>query len=349
MRRDPRPERLGEVDARAPALDAAPAGQRDGARLRPRRVQGAAQGAAARQPRLGRGQLLQEDERRPRTSPTRRGSTGWARARRTPRSRRSSSGSASRRRAAASRWRTSPAACSRRSRSRGRCSRHRCCCCWTSRRPASTRARSRRCRSSSARSGAQHDSTILLCTHDMNEAEELADRIGLLDRGELLFLEPVEDVKDRLRRRDARGGVLRGDRPHVRGREDRRRRGEGGVRVMAAVDTTFTRRRIVRNELDRPLRGRRAQPVPDQALLPLGPRVPGLDDREHADDRVHLARRRARPGRAERARDASCSSAASSGRSSGSSSRSSRRRSPGSAGRGRSSTRSWRRSRVRST
>jgi ABC-2 type transport system ATP-binding protein len=43
----------------------------------------------------------------------------------------------------------------------------------------------------------RHDSTILLCTHDMNEAEELADRIGLLDRGELLFLEPVQDVKDR--------------------------------------------------------------------------------------------------------------------------------------------------------
>jgi ABC-2 type transport system ATP-binding protein len=43
----------------------------------------------------------------------------------------------------------------------------------------------------------RHDSTILLCTHDMKEAEELADRIGLLDRGELLFLEPVEDVKRR--------------------------------------------------------------------------------------------------------------------------------------------------------
>src|SRR3954468_14705139 len=33
-----------------------------------------------------------------------------------------------------------------------------------------------------------HDSTILLCTHDMDEAESLADRVGLLDRGELLFL-----------------------------------------------------------------------------------------------------------------------------------------------------------------
>ena len=45
----------------------------------------------------------------------------------------------------------------------------------------------------------RHDSTILLCTHDMKEAEDLADRVGLLDRGELLFLEPVEDVKDRYR------------------------------------------------------------------------------------------------------------------------------------------------------
>jgi ABC-2 type transport system ATP-binding protein len=43
----------------------------------------------------------------------------------------------------------------------------------------------------------RHDSTILLCTHDMKEAEELADRVGLLDRGELLFLEPVCDVLER--------------------------------------------------------------------------------------------------------------------------------------------------------
>jgi ABC-2 type transport system ATP-binding protein len=42
-----------------------------------------------------------------------------------------------------------------------------------------------------------HDATILLCTHDMNEAEALADRVGLLDRGELLFLEPVDEVKKR--------------------------------------------------------------------------------------------------------------------------------------------------------
>ncbi len=44
---------------------------------------------------------------------------------------------------------------------------------------------------------ALHDATILLCTHDMAEAESLADRVGVLDRGRLLFLEPVQDVKDR--------------------------------------------------------------------------------------------------------------------------------------------------------
>jgi ABC-2 type transport system ATP-binding protein len=44
---------------------------------------------------------------------------------------------------------------------------------------------------------ALHDATILLCTHDMKEAEDLADRVGLLDRGELLFLEPAEQVKER--------------------------------------------------------------------------------------------------------------------------------------------------------
>ena len=42
-----------------------------------------------------------------------------------------------------------------------------------------------------------HDATILLCTHDMLEAETLADRVGILDRGELLLLEPVDQVKER--------------------------------------------------------------------------------------------------------------------------------------------------------
>ena len=42
-----------------------------------------------------------------------------------------------------------------------------------------------------------HDSTILLCTHDLDEAEALADRVGILDRGHLLALEPADDLKAR--------------------------------------------------------------------------------------------------------------------------------------------------------
>jgi ABC-2 type transport system ATP-binding protein len=42
-----------------------------------------------------------------------------------------------------------------------------------------------------------HDCTILLCTHDLAEAELLADRVGILDRGELLCLEPVDELKQR--------------------------------------------------------------------------------------------------------------------------------------------------------
>jgi ABC-2 type transport system ATP-binding protein len=44
---------------------------------------------------------------------------------------------------------------------------------------------------------AEHDATILLCTHDLAEAEALAERVGILDRGELLCLEPVDELLDR--------------------------------------------------------------------------------------------------------------------------------------------------------
>ena len=42
-----------------------------------------------------------------------------------------------------------------------------------------------------------HDATILLCTHDLAEAEALADRIGILDQGRLLVLEPAGELKAR--------------------------------------------------------------------------------------------------------------------------------------------------------
>jgi ABC-2 type transport system ATP-binding protein len=42
-----------------------------------------------------------------------------------------------------------------------------------------------------------HDATILLCTHDLDEAESLAERVGILDRGRLLALEPADELKAR--------------------------------------------------------------------------------------------------------------------------------------------------------
>jgi ABC-2 type transport system ATP-binding protein len=42
-----------------------------------------------------------------------------------------------------------------------------------------------------------HDTTILLCTHDMAEAEALAERVGILDRGRLLALESAAALRRR--------------------------------------------------------------------------------------------------------------------------------------------------------
>jgi len=42
-----------------------------------------------------------------------------------------------------------------------------------------------------------HDSTILLCTHDLVEAETLADRVGILHEGELIELAPANELKER--------------------------------------------------------------------------------------------------------------------------------------------------------
>jgi ABC-2 type transport system ATP-binding protein len=44
-----------------------------------------------------------------------------------------------------------------------------------------------------------HDATVLLCTHDLVEAEELAERVGILHRGELLCLAPADELKRRYR------------------------------------------------------------------------------------------------------------------------------------------------------
>jgi ABC-2 type transport system ATP-binding protein len=44
---------------------------------------------------------------------------------------------------------------------------------------------------------AVHDTTTLLCTHDMREAEDLADRVGILDRGRLLAVDPPAELMAR--------------------------------------------------------------------------------------------------------------------------------------------------------
>ena len=40
-----------------------------------------------------------------------------------------------------------------------------------------------------------HDATILLCTHDMAEAEALCDRVAIVDKGKLVALDRVEGLK----------------------------------------------------------------------------------------------------------------------------------------------------------
>jgi ABC-2 type transport system ATP-binding protein len=42
-----------------------------------------------------------------------------------------------------------------------------------------------------------HDATVLLCTHDLVEAEQLAERVGILDRGRLIELAPASELKSK--------------------------------------------------------------------------------------------------------------------------------------------------------
>jgi ABC-2 type transport system ATP-binding protein len=55
---------------------------------------------------------------------------------------------------------------------------------------------------------ATHDTTTVLCTHDMREAEALADRVGILDRGRLLALEPADALRRRYGARDLEEAFL---------------------------------------------------------------------------------------------------------------------------------------------
>ena len=103
----------------------------------------------------------------------------------------------------------------------------RACSCSTSRPPVSTRARSSRCRSSSARCGRCTTRRSSSARTTSARRSPLADRVGILDRGELLALEPADALKAPLRRRDARGGVLRGHGPRLLDEEDELDAGSG--------------------------------------------------------------------------------------------------------------------------
>jgi len=49
---------------------------------------------------------------------------------------------------------------------------------------------------------AEHHTTVLLCTHDLAEAEALAERVGILHAGRLLALEPTAELCSRFDARD---------------------------------------------------------------------------------------------------------------------------------------------------
>jgi ABC-2 type transport system ATP-binding protein len=42
---------------------------------------------------------------------------------------------------------------------------------------------------------ATHDATIVLTTHDMDEADRLCDRVAVLDRGRMIALDTPENLK----------------------------------------------------------------------------------------------------------------------------------------------------------
>jgi ABC-2 type transport system ATP-binding protein len=41
----------------------------------------------------------------------------------------------------------------------------------------------------------EHDATIVLCTHDMSEAEALCDRVAIVDKGRLIALDTVDGLR----------------------------------------------------------------------------------------------------------------------------------------------------------
>jgi ABC-2 type transport system ATP-binding protein len=43
-----------------------------------------------------------------------------------------------------------------------------------------------------------HDATILITTHDMDEAEALCDRVAIIDQGRIVAMDTVDELKRRI-------------------------------------------------------------------------------------------------------------------------------------------------------
>src|SRR3954462_8524289 len=238
MRRDPRAERLGQVDARPPAFDAADQRRRRGTDLRPRRVQGHPRDPAAGQPRLGRGELLQEDVggREPllrgavlRDGPVQDadGRAGDPREGRLPvRAPRRADGEPLTRHAAEGRTRASAAD--------------------VAGPPAPRRADDRPRPALEARGAGVHqgrprrarrDDPALHARHERGGGPRRPHRAAR--PGGAVVPRAGRGREAPVRRRHARRGVLRRDGSHVRGRATGRRRVQGGVRRMTAIGATM--------------------------------------------------------------------------------------------------------------
>src|SRR5581483_5079266 len=216
-------------------------------RLRARRVQGPAGGAPAREPRVGGGELLQEDERgrepRVRCTLLRNDAVGDARA---------DPGHPRARGVPAEPPRRGDGAPVARDAAEGRA---RAGAAHLAGAPAARRADDRARPALEGGGAGVHprdpaaarlDDPALHARHEGGRGARRSYRAARPRRA--VVPRAGRRREGAVRRRDDRGGVLRRHRPGVRGREDGRGRGEGGVR-MTSAEITFSRRRVLRDEL----------------------------------------------------------------------------------------------------
>ncbi len=164
---------------------------------------------------------------------------------------------------------------------------------------------------------ASHDSTILLCTHDMGEAEELCDRIGILVDGNLIALDTPLGLKQQYQQGDelptleevfmlATGLSLDdaisekdGDGDESAPTIELERIARGLIETMSSLHAPIQTIEL-ETRAGRHLGLCAAQLFSDPALLPVGGGLAGLFDHERADDRVHrgLGRQHRRGNRA---------------------------------------------------